>query len=200
VTTLAHPGRNVTGLSNVEPGIVGKWLGMLKEIAPNVSRAALIGNPKTTAFEYFQKAAMAASPALEIEIVPSVVANSREIENAIASMASADRGSLIFPPDATTFLSRDLIVELAERYRLPAVYASRAFVEAGGLMSYSTDFGWQYRLAASYVDRILRGTKPGDIPVQGPTKFQTVVNLKAAKAIGLTVPSGLLVAADEVIE
>ena len=183
-----------------EAGIVGKWLAMLKEIVPSLTRGALVGNPKTTAFGYFLRAAMGAMPSLGIEIEPFQVETATDIEQAIEMVARKSESGLVFPPDTTTVLHRDLIIALAARHRLPAVYPFRFFVTAGGLMSYSTDFVFEYRQAASYVDRILRGAKPADLPVQAPTKFETTVNLKTAKALGLTVPPGLLVAADEVIE
>jgi putative ABC transport system substrate-binding protein len=201
VANLARPGGNVTGALQYETGIVGKWLALLKEIAPHLTRAALIGNPKTTVFDYFLQGAVAAAPSLAIEIVPSPVENSdADIERAIASFAAIPNGGLILPPDSTTISRRNLVVALAARYRLPAVYPFRIFVDAGGLMSYGTDFIEMFQLAASYVDRILRGAKPSDLPVQAPTKYQTVINLKTAKALGFAVPSTLLVRADEVIE
>jgi putative ABC transport system substrate-binding protein len=137
---------------------------------------------------------------LAIELALSTIENAGDIGRVIESFASLPNGGLIFPPDATTTSLRDVVVALAARYRLPAVYAWRQFVTAGGLMSYGIDFVEQFRQAASYVDRILRGSSPADLPVQAPTKYQTVLNLKTAKALGLTVPPGLLVAADEVIE
>ena len=140
------------------------------------------------------------APSLAIDIVPIRVESATDIERTIESLARTPNGSLVLPPDGTTILHRDLIVALAARHRLPAVYAFRFFVIAGGLMSYATDLVDQYRQAAVYVDRILRGSNPADLPVQAPTKFETVVNLKTAKAIGPTPPPGLLVAADEVIE
>lgn len=201
VANLARPGGNVTGALQYETGIVGKWLALLKEIAPHLTRAALIGNPKTTVFDYFLQGAEAAAPSLAIEIVPSPVENSdADIERAIASFAAIPNGGLILPPDSTTISRRNLVVALAARYRLPAVYPFRIFVDAGGLMSYGTDFIEMFQLAASYVDRILRGAKPSDLPVQAPTKYQTVINLKTAKALGFVVPATLLVRADEVIE
>jgi putative tryptophan/tyrosine transport system substrate-binding protein len=200
VASLARPGGNFTGLLQYEEGISGKWLAMLKEIAPCLARAALLANPKTTAYDYFLRAAEAAAPSLAIELVPKPVETAGDIERAIESVARAPNGGLLLPPDTTTVLHRDLIIALAARHRLPAVYPFRVFVAAGGLMSYGTEQVDMFRQAASYVDRILRGAKPADLPVQAPTKFETAVNLKTAKALGLTVPPGLLVAADEVIE
>jgi putative ABC transport system substrate-binding protein len=200
IANLARPGGNITGVLHYEASIVGKWLAMLKEIAPRLTRAALIGNRQTTSFDYFLRSAQAAAPSLAIEVVPGHVENPADVERTIESFARTPIGGLVLPPDALTFSNRDLVIALAARHRLPAVYAIQAFVAAGGLMSYGTDQNDMFRLAASYVDRILRGDKPADLPVQAPTKFETTVNLKTAKALGLTVPPGLLVAADEVIE
>ena len=165
---------------------------MLNEIAPSVQRAALIGNPYTASdFDYFLEAAETLAPSLAIKIVPVRVGNIPiNIERAIETFARQPNGSLVLPPDGTTIQNRDLIVGLAARHRLPAVYAFRLFVTAGGLMSYATDLVDQYRRAAAYVDRILRGADPADLPVQAPTKYETIVNLRTAKALGLAVPSG----------
>jgi putative tryptophan/tyrosine transport system substrate-binding protein len=173
---------------------------MLKEIAPRLVRSAFIANPKTTAYEYFLRAAEASAPSLTIEIVRYPIETAADIESAIESTARVLNSGLLVPPDSTTTVHRDLIIALAARNRLPAVYALRAFVAAGGLMSYSTDIVDQSRQAASYVDHILRGAKPADLPVEAPTKFVTAVNVKTAKAIGIDVPTLLLVRADEVIE
>jgi putative tryptophan/tyrosine transport system substrate-binding protein len=200
VVSLARPGGNLTGVLQYEAGITGKWLSMLKEIAPRLARAALLANPKTTAYDYFQRSAEALVPSLAIELVPSPVDNAADIERAIESFARAPNGGLLVPPDSTTLLHRNLVISLANRHRLPAVYPLRVFVAAGGLMSYDTNQVDVFRQAASFVDRVLRGAKPADLPVQAPTRYETVLNLKTAKALGLTVPPGLLVAADEVIE
>ena len=200
VASLPRPGGNMTGVMNYEASVIGKWLAMLKEIAPRLTRAALMGNPKTTPFDYFQHAAKVTAPSLGIEPVPTLVENATDIERAIASFASAPNGGLVVIPDVAAVVHRDLIIELAARHRLPAVYYSRYWVAAGGLMSYGNDFVDVFRQAAPYVDRILRGDKPADLPVQAATKFETIINLKTAKGLGLTVPPGLLVAADEVLE
>ena len=201
VASLSRPGGNLTGLLQYEESITGKWLAMLKEIAPNLMRAALVANPRTAAFDYFLRSAKALAPSLAIDLVPTPVDNSAaDIERAIETFAREPNGGLVLPPDTTTVVHRDLIIALASQHRLPAVYAIRVFVAAGGLMCYGTDFVDLYRQAASYVDSILRGAKAADLPVQTPTKFETVINLKTAKALGLTVPPGLLIAADEVIE
>jgi putative tryptophan/tyrosine transport system substrate-binding protein len=200
VASLAHPGGNLTGLMLYEVGIAGKWLGMLKEIAPNLERAALVAGPRTTAYDYFVRNAEVAGSSLGIEIVPTPVADAADIERGIESFSRLANGGLVLPSDGTTFVHRDVVIALTARYRLPAVYGLRRFVTDGGLMSYSTDQGDQFEQAASYVDRVMRGAKPSDLPVQTPTKYVTTINLKTAKALGLTAPPGLLVAADEVIE
>ena len=199
IATLARPGGNFTGVLHYEVGIVGKWLAMLKEIAPGLARAALLGDPKNL-FSYFRRAGEVAAQPLGIELVPAPVENAADIEHAIKSFAGVPNGGLVLPPDSTTLTNRDLILSLAARHRLPAVYPFRFFAVAGGLMSYGIDQVDQWRRAAGYVDRILRGEKPGDLPVQAPTKFELVINLKTAKALGLTIPQSLLLRADQVIE
>jgi putative ABC transport system substrate-binding protein len=201
VASLPRPGGNITGVTQYEASVTGKWLAMLKEIAPSLLRAAFVANPKTaTYYDYYLRAAEAVALSLAIDLVLSPVENAADIERAIESFASAPNGGLVVMPDITPLVHRNLIIALAARHRLPAVYYSREYVAAGGLMSYGNDLVASFRQAASYVDRILRGDKPADLPVQAATKFETVVNLKTAKALGLTVPPGLLVAADEVIE
>jgi ABC-type uncharacterized transport system substrate-binding protein len=200
VASLARPGGNLTGIIQYEPGITGKWLAMLKEIAPSLARVAILANPKGTAYEYFLRNATAAAPSLAIEIVSGRVDSVADIERSVSSLARQDGGGLVLPPESFTNVHRKFIIGLASEYRLPAVYAWRYFVTDGGLMSYGVDLVDVYRQSASYVDRILRGAKPDDLPVQVPTKYETALNLKTAKALGLTVPPGLLVAADEVIE
>ena len=200
IASLARPSGNVTGLATIEASIVGKWLAMLKEIASDLNRVLLLGNPKTSSFDYFHRSAEALAPSLAIELVAGRIETESDIEHTIAAFARVPHGGLAIPPDSTTILHRNLVIGLAARHRLPAIYSARRFVAAGGLMSYSIDFIYQYRIAASYIDRILRGAKPAEMPVQAPTKFETVLNLKTAKALGFAVPPGLLVAADEVIE
>ena len=197
---LARPGSNLTGIMLYEVGIAGKWLAMLKEIAPRLTRVALVAGPKTTAYNYFVRNAEAAGSSLGIEIVPTPVADAADIERGIEAFSRVPNGGLMLPSDGTTIVHRDLVIALAARHNLPAVYALRVFVTAGGLMSYSTELDEAFQQAASLVDRILRGAKPLDLPVQTPTRYQTALNLKTAKALGLMVPPGLLVAADEVIE
>jgi putative ABC transport system substrate-binding protein len=200
VSSLARPEANLTGVLHYEAGIIGKWLAMLKELTPRLAHVGLLANSKTTNFDYFLRSAEAAAPSLGVEILPVRVETVADIERAFEALASKPDTGLVLPPDATTILHHDLIVALAARHKLPAVYPLRVFVAAGGLMSYGTDQAAMFRLAASYVDRILRGDKPADLPVQAPSRYETAINLKAARALGVTVPSGLLVAADEVIE
>jgi ABC-type uncharacterized transport system substrate-binding protein len=199
VASLARPGGNLTGLLLYEEGITGKWLAMLKEIAPGLSHAALIANPKRAPYDYFVRSAKSVAPSLAIELAPTPVENAADIERVIASFAREPNGGLVVLP-GTPVENRDLVIALAARHRLPAVYPFRFFVAAGGLMSYGTDFVDRFRQAASYVDRILRGANAADLPVQAPTKYETVLNQKTAKALGLEVPPSLLVRADEVIE
>ena len=200
VASLAQPGGNITGTIQYEPGITGKWLAMLKEIAPNLSRVAVLANPKGTNFDYFLRNATAAAHSLAIEIIPSRVDDVADIERSISSLARQDNAGLLLPPESFTSIHSALVIRLAAEHRLPAVYPWRYFVTDGGLMSYGIDLVDVYRQSASYVDRILRGAKPADLPVQVPTKYETALNLRTAKAIGLAVPSSLLVRADEVIE
>jgi putative ABC transport system substrate-binding protein len=200
IASLARPGGNLTGLLLYEDGITGKWFAMLKEIAPRLERAALVANPKTTNYDYFLRSAKTVAPSLAIELVPSPIENAADIERVIEYFARVANGGLVVLPDNTAITHRDLIIALAARHRLPAVYSTRLFVAAGGLMSYGTDLVDTFRQAASYVDRILRGANAADLPVQAPTKYETVLNLKTAKSLGLEVPPSLLVRADEVIE
>jgi putative ABC transport system substrate-binding protein len=200
VQSLARPGGNLTGFLSLEASITGKWLTMLKEINPRLNRVALMSNPKTIPYDYYFRPGEAVAPSLGIELVPGRVENPVDIERLIESIARAPGGGLILPPDTTTVVNRDLIVALAARFRVPAMYAFRVYVISGGLMSYGTDFVDLFRLAASYVDRILRGAKPEDLPVQVPTKYESIVNVKTAKALGLEIPPTLLATADEVIE
>jgi putative ABC transport system substrate-binding protein len=197
---LARPGRNATGVLQYEAGIIGKWLAMLKEISPRIEHAALLANPKTTVFDFFVRAAEGSAASLDMDVVPSPVENAGQIKQAIETCARMSNCGLLLPPDSTTMLHRDLIIALANEHRVPAVYPFRIFVSLGGLMSYSTDQIDLFRQSAFYVDRILRGDKASDLPVQAPTRYETVLNLKTAKALGLDPPPSLLVRADEVIE
>jgi putative tryptophan/tyrosine transport system substrate-binding protein len=201
IASLPRPGGNITGVMLFEANVTGKWLAMLKEIAPRLERVALVTNPKTAPFyNYYLRAAESLSPSLGIKVVPSLVENIADIKRTIEAFARTPNGGLLLPPDSNTNVHRGLIIALAAQYSLPTVSWLREFVADGGLMSYGADVVDMFRQAAAYVDRILRGDKPADLPVQAATKFETIVNLKTAKALGLTVPPGLLVAADEVIE
>jgi ABC-type uncharacterized transport system substrate-binding protein len=200
VRSLARPGGNATGFMLSEYSMSGKWLELLKQIAPGVTRAAVIRNPAVPAGIGEFGAIQAVATALSVEAIPVDVSDAGEIERAVAAFARSANGGLIVTSSGLAAVQRDLIITLAAQHKLPAVYFERSFVAAGGLMSYGPDFVDQYHRAAGYVDRILKGDKPGDLPVQEATKFELVINLKAAKALGLTVPQNLLATADEVIE
>jgi len=200
VESLARPGGNVTGFMGFEYGMSGKWLELLKEVAPGVTRVAVLRDPALPAGIGQLGAIQAAAPSLRIEVSAVNVRDTSEIEHAIAAFARTANGGLIVTQSALATIHRELIVTLAARHRLPAVYNNRNFVTAGGLVSYGDDLANQDRLAAGYVDRILKGEKPADLPVQAPTKYQLVINLKTANALGLEVPPTLLARADEVIE
>jgi putative ABC transport system substrate-binding protein len=200
VDSLALPGGNTTGFTNMEYGTSGKYLGLLKEIAPRIARAAVLRDPTIPQGIGQFGAIQAVAPSLGVELRPIDVHDAPEIERAVAAFARSANGGLIVTGSALTALHRDLIITLAARHKLPAVYWERFFVTAGGLVSYGADSIDPHRRAASYVDRILKGEKPADLPVQAPTKYELVINLKTAKALGLTVPSSLLARADEVIE
>ena len=200
VDSLARPGGNVTGFTAFEYSLSGKWLELLKEIAPSVKRAAVLrdaANPLGIGqFSVIQ----AAAPSFGVEVNAINVRDAGEIERSIAAFARSPNGGLVVTPNADATIHRDLIIALAARHKLPAVYGNRFSVTGGGLVSYGPDWVDQYRRAAGYVDRILKGEKPADLPVQAPTKYELVINLKSAKALGLTIPPALLARADEVIE
>jgi len=201
ITSLARPEGDLTGMIQYESGIAGKWLAMLKEVEPTLARVAFVANPRFRGYDYFWQSADTAARALAIELIPSQISNNvADVERAIESFAQMPKGGLLFVPDATIIAHRDLVITLAARYHLPAVYPWRYFVKAGALMSYGIDNIDVLQKAASYVDRILRGAKAADLPVQVPTKYETAVNLTTAKALGLTIPPTLLARADEVIE
>jgi putative ABC transport system substrate-binding protein len=200
VDGLARPGGNATGFTVFEYAMGGKWLELLKEIAPHVTRAAVVRDSTIAAGPAEFGAIQAVAPSLGVELRPVDIRDANEMERAITMFAGSPNGGLIVTGSAAATIHRQLIVALAARHQLPAVYYTRYFVTAGGLVSYGPDYVDQYRLAAAYVDRILKGEKPADLPVQTPTKFQTVINLKTARAQGLTVPPALLARADEVIE
>ena len=200
VDSLSRPGGNATGFLMFEYSLCGKWPELLKEIAPGVTRAAVLRDAAVAAgigqFAVIQSVA----PSVGVEVSPVNVRDAAEIERAVAAFARSGNGGLILTASALSVVHRDLIIALAARHKLPAVYHQRLFVAAGGLISYGPNFLDQFRQAAGYVDRILKGEKPADLPVQAPTKYELVINLKTAKALGLTVPQLILARADEVIE
>jgi len=203
VPSLAHPGGNLTGLTMFEASVSGKWLGMLKEIAPQLARAAFVIDPKTAPYyDFWMRGAKSVAPSFAIEpVLVSIEDDATDIKRAIAAFANdAQKGGLVVPGDSTTNAHRNLMISLAAEHRLPAVYSNQFFVTAGGLMSYGVEWVHEFGQVAFYVDRILRGAKPADLPVQAATKFVTTLNVKTARALGLAVPPGLLVAADQVIE
>jgi putative ABC transport system substrate-binding protein len=200
VDSLSRPGGNATGFMTFEYSMGGKWLEVLKEIAPGVTRVAVLRDPAITSGIGQWGAIQSAAPSLGVEVNPINVSDAGDIERAVTAFARSSNGGLIVTASGLTIVHRDLINTLAARHKLPAVYFERLFVAAGGLISYGSVVVDQSRRAASYVDRILKGEKPADLPVQAPTKFELVINLKTAKALGLTVPPSLLARADEVIE
>jgi putative ABC transport system substrate-binding protein len=200
VGTLARPGGNVTGFMNFEYGFSGKWLELLKQIAPRVTRAAVIRDPATPAGIAQFSAIQAVAPPLGVEVTPIGVHDVGEIERAVDAFARSANGGLIETASALAAVHRNLIITLAARHNMLAVYPSRYMVTAGGLASYGPDVIDQFRRAAGYIDRILKGEKPADLPVQAPTKYELVINLKTARALGLEVPASVLARADEVIE
>ena len=200
VDSLARPGGNVTGFMNAEYSMSGKWLELLKEISPGMTRAAVLRDSGVVTGTSQFAAIQAVTPSLRVEVSPINVRDAPEIERAVAAFARSSDGGLIVTSGRSSQRHRDLIVTLAARHKLPAVYPERSFVAAGGLISYGPDYVDQFRRAAGYVDRILKGAKPADLPVQAPTRYQTVLNLKTAKALGIEVPTSVLLRATEVIE
>jgi putative ABC transport system substrate-binding protein len=200
VDSLAKPGGNATGFMTFEPGISAKWLELLKELVPGMRRAAVIRDPTITAGIGMWSAIQAVAPSLGVEVRPIDVRNASEIERAVAEFARVPNGGMILTGSGRAVIHRDLIIAAAARHRLPTMYYERFFTGSGGLISYGPDYIDQYRRAAGYVDRILKGEKPADIPVQAPTKYELIINLKTAKALGLEVPDSLIARADEVIE
>jgi putative tryptophan/tyrosine transport system substrate-binding protein len=201
VASFPRPGGNVTGFVLFEPTMAGKWLELLKEIAPRVNRVAFLFNPATaTYFEYYMNSFKAAAASFGVEAIAAPVHDRSELESVFAPQAREPNSSLIVMPDSFLNAHRVEITSLAARYRLPAVYPYRLYTKAGGLLSYGNDVFDNYRRAAGYVDRILKGEKPSELPVQAPVKFELVINLKTAKALGLDLPPTLLARADEVIE
>jgi ABC-type uncharacterized transport system substrate-binding protein len=200
VDSLARPGGNTTGFMLFEYSLSGKWLEFLKQIVPSLTRAAILRDPSNPAGIAQFGAIQAAAQPLGVEVSPISVRNAEEIERAIAAFARSANGGLIVTPSAGVSIHHDLIIALAARHKLPAIYAHGANVAAGGLISYAPDEVDQFRRAAGYIDRILKGEKPADLPVQAPTKYELVINLKTAKALGLDMPAALLARADQVIE
>jgi ABC-type uncharacterized transport system substrate-binding protein len=200
VDSLARPGGNATGFTLFEYGISGKWLELLKDIAPRVTRAAVLRDPAIAAGSGQLGAIQSVAPSFGVELSPIGVRDAGEIERAVTTFARGSNGGLLVVGSPLAIVHRELIITLAARHRLPAVYSDRVFVTGGGLISYGPDRADQYRRAAGYVDRILKGEKPADLPVQTPTKYELAINLKTAKALGLEIPSSVLARADEVIE
>ena len=200
IESLAHPGGHATGFTNFEFSIGGKWLELLRDVNPQLAHVSSITNPANPNSQQFSEFIEGSGRAVSVDVDTASVRNAVEIEAAIAACAQRSNGGLIVLPDSLAVVNRELIIELAARYRLPAVYPFRIFSENGGLMSYGLDIPDLYRQAATYVDRILRGEHPSELPVQAPNKFELVINLKTAKALGLSVPPSLLGRADELIE
>jgi len=201
VSSMARPGGNVTGILNFEFSMGGKWLETLKQVAPAVQRVALLFNPATAPFAAsFVRVIEGSATSFAVEPTTAPVYDTAQLERAVIDLAAKPDGGLIVLPDVFTMGHRDLIIALAARHRVPAVYPLRAFAMSGGLISDSGDTSDILRRTASYVDRILKGAKPGDLPVQSPTKFELVINLKTAKSLGLEIPPMLFARADEVIE
>jgi putative ABC transport system substrate-binding protein len=199
IASFARPGGNVTGFTNFEPSVAGKWIEFLKDIAPDLNRVAVILDGNQPSVEY-ENAIEVAAPTFAIQLTPAKLRDGASIDAAVATFAREGGGGLIVPSSALSVLNRDRIIALAAQYRLPAMYPYNEFVAAGGLVSYGLDRNAYYRDAALYVDRVLKGEKPADLPVQAPTKFDLTINLKTAKALGLSVPKSMLLVADEVIE
>jgi putative ABC transport system substrate-binding protein len=200
VDSLARPGGNATGFMLFEYSLSGKWLELLKQIAPGVTRVAVLRDTDIPSGPAMFGVIQAMAPSLRAEVTPVNMRDAGEIERAVATFARSGNGGLIVTPSGLALRHRDLIITLAARHKLPAVYFARHFVTGGGLISYGADYTDQYRRAAGYVDRILKGAKPADLPVQAPVKFETVLNLKTAKALGIEVPTSILLRATEVIE
>ena len=200
VRSLARPGGNITGFGGLEYGFSAKWLELLKQIAPRVARVAVIRDPFGLGGPGYLGALQGVAPSLRVDVSPIDASDPSEIEIAVTEFARGSNGGLIVPPSTSARFHRELIISLAARHRLPVVYSNRGFVDNGGLISYGAVQIDLYRLAAGYVDRILKGEKPADLPVQQPTKYETVLNMKTAKALGLDVPDIVLLRADEVIE
>jgi putative ABC transport system substrate-binding protein len=200
VASLARPGGNITGFANFEHPVGGKWLELLKDTAPGKSRVAVLFEPDSPSQIAYLETIEAAAPLFDVQLTRAAIRDAADIERAIGQFAQQPNGALLVPPNTVVLHERDLIITLAARHRLPTVYPYRFFTVNGGFLSYGVDLPGLYRQGAGYVDRILKGAKPGDLPVQLSTKFELVVNLKTAKALGLTIPEPFLQTADEVIE
>ena len=201
VANLAHPGANITGFTLFEFSIGSKWLQTIKDIAPKVTRAAVLFNPATAPYApLYVRSVEAAAPSFAVHFSGLLVGDAVELELAIKTLAATPNSALLVLTDTFTTVNREQIIALAAEYRLPALYPYRFFITSGGLVSYGVDTLEQYPRAAAYADRILKGTKPGDLPVQQPTKYELVINLKTAKALDLVIPPSILARADEVIE
>ena len=199
--SLARPGGNITGFTYVEPTTGGKWIGLLKEIAPRTAHVAMLFNPATTPqLKFYMPSIQAAASSLAIEANSAPVHARDEIEGVIAAQARNPGGGLLVVPDIFNIVNGELIIAQAARSGVPAIYPIPFYAESGGLIAYGADFTERFRQAAGYVDRILKGANPGDLPIQRPTKFELVINLKTAKALGLSVPQSMLLLADAVIE
>jgi putative ABC transport system substrate-binding protein len=202
VASVAHPGGNVTGFTNVDASLGGKWLQLLKEIAPRIKRIAFMFDPRMApgGGAYYRRLIQDAAPSIGVQVIETAVHDAADIRRAIEGFAREPNGGLIVLPDVTNINHRRATISLAARHRLPAIYPTDYFTKDGGLISYGADYLDLYRKSASYVDRILRGAKPVELPVQGPIKFQLAINLRTAKALGLTIPPALLLQVDQVIE
>jgi ABC-type uncharacterized transport system substrate-binding protein len=201
ISSLARPGGNITGFTFIEFTMVGKWLQMLKEVAPAVARAAIMFNPQTAPYyEVYLRSFETTPQSIAIELTAAPVRDRAEVEAVVAKLGREGAGGLIVPPDPFTVVHREAIMKSAEQHRLPVVWSYRQFVTEGALMSYGPDAPDIFRRSASYVDLILRGTRPADLPAQSPVKFELAINLRTAKSLGLTIPSGVLALADEVVE
>jgi putative tryptophan/tyrosine transport system substrate-binding protein len=200
VASFAHPGGNITGFTSEEYSLAGKWLDLLKDMAPDVARVMFLYNPANANWNGYLRAIEAGAASLGLQISPSAVASFDEITRRVEAFAREPKGGMIVQPSALMIINRERIAKLAAQHRIPTVYPYDHFTRSGGLMSYGSDSLDLYRRAASYVDRILKGEKPADLPVQAPTKFELIINLRSAKAIGLSVPLHLQQLADEVIE
>jgi putative ABC transport system substrate-binding protein len=200
VTSLSHPGGNITGFAIFEHTMAGKWLEMLKEAAPHITRVAVMQNPEHPAWLTYLNAVATVAPTVGVQVTPTPVHDAAEIEHAISAFANEPNGGLIVLPSGIAINYREQIIATVLQHRIPAIFPERVFAESGGLLSYGVVQSEMYRLAAAYADRILKGSKPSELPVQFATAFELVINLKTAKALGLEIPPTLLARADEVIE